>query len=713
LSARRILAGIIVLVIAGCGYLILNPATPRTTLEVSVSGLPSGVHADVWIDGPVRYEISAGDTREVEPGDYTITIKPVADTEYRYLPADEQSRIVVGTGKKHSVTADYAVRMNASVRVAPPDGTPITSVTEDTVVLKRGSYADSLRPGQIIASGATEYVSSPFTAVVNSLVTRGDKVIAAVKHVPMGAVIPKMVIRTNTPIPAGSSVHPAAYRSGADFIETSFGAMCKLGDPKLNVRFHNFDLGFQTELRIEWGVHGVKIGTGPLRVTVPMPAVEKLTAGVRAQVAGAMTVQFTSEGGMDCTVNGLATDIIKKSMGKACKAIGELISVGALEPVCSLSLKSKVTGKADGSFNTGATVKADIAVRGEYHLGDGRPELNLAARPSVRADETWFSMADDWELSASYRTGVEKEIGLAIGGPVKGTRVAIVYTEWIPVGVDFSADLAEKELNTDGTIDHELGLKLELPLFPDLERSFNVLPVRIPLEKRKFGENDPAHPAVYGPRKLPPDVRLPLETKGLSGRPGEPLEILGADEIPESRLGWATAQSLPWRFDPCRRSGTETQNPKAIPHLTSGRWATRRDDEVSNRIPLADRSYPKQQLAAFDSVAAAEEFMDQLRKDAVNCAGKDKNMGVVKEVIRTPVAGASEAGFAARVERDLGAAGTEHAYYQAARIANTVILTAVSGQGPLTGLGTGPRPDITSLHRRFANGLCSDRRWAC
>lgn len=521
----------------------------------------------------------------------------------------------------------------------------------------------------------------------------------------MGAAIPKMVIRTDTPIPPGSSVHPAAYRSGADLIEMSFGAMCKLGNPKLNVRFHSFELGFQTELRIEWGLHGVKIGKGPLRVTVPMPAVEKLTAGVRAQVAGAMTIQFTSKGDMDCTVNGLATDLMKKSMGKACKAIGKILSVGAVEPVCSLSLKSKVTGKASGSFNTGATVKADIAVRGEYHLGDRNPRLNLAARPSVRAVETWFSMADDWKLSASYRTGVEKEIGLAIGGPAKGTRVAIVYSEWVPVGVEFTADPAKREFRTNGTIDHELGLKMELPFFPDPERSFNVLPFRFPLEKRTFGENDPEHPAVYGPKKLPVGVRLPLETRTLSGRPAEqPLTVVAAGEIPESRLGWASAQTPPWRFDPCRRADS---------HLTSGRYATRRDDEVSDRIPLADRSYPEQQLATFDSVATAEDFMAQLRKDAVDCADDDKNMGVVKEVIRTPADGASESGFAARVERDLGEAGTEHAYYQAARIANTVILTTIAGRGPLTGLGTGPQADITRMHQRFVQSLCSDRRWSC
>lgn len=169
------LAALVALV--AVGYVVTRPEDPPSRLQVSVTGLPEGAMARVTVrkdEGKGTHLFTASDTRDVAAGKYTLTIAEVNAGGRRYLPADDTMPVTVRGGRVNAVVAAYRIVLSTDARVAPQENNPILRVDERRVTLRSGSYARSLKPGQIIVSGATRVVPSAFAAAVEEITPARD-----------------------------------------------------------------------------------------------------------------------------------------------------------------------------------------------------------------------------------------------------------------------------------------------------------------------------------------------------------------------------------------------------------------------------------------------------------------------------------------------------------------------------------------------------------
>lgn len=168
-------------------------ATPSTTvvytayygfLDLTVSGLPSGVNADVLVAGPGGYSQPVTKTTTLsalDKGDYTITAKTVTDTATKdtFAPTVTGSPATVVPGGAHAqASVAYAMTtnhltvdilglsgVNAAVTVHGPNGysQPITATTTLTG-LADGSYTVD---ASNVTSGGSTYKPDKTTQGVN------------------------------------------------------------------------------------------------------------------------------------------------------------------------------------------------------------------------------------------------------------------------------------------------------------------------------------------------------------------------------------------------------------------------------------------------------------------------------------------------------------------------------------------------------------------
>jgi len=162
--------GVLALLMTGCGgsaRTTPNPANPTPpvqqnetgTLNVVISGLPSGSSPDVVLTGPSEFSQSLTNSQnfeDLEPGSYTLTSKAVlASDNFGYSPDQSEQSVEVNTTTSSELTVNYnvssgslfvaitgmSVAAEADVLVTGPNSFNQT-VTESTVLtdLEPGAY---------------------------------------------------------------------------------------------------------------------------------------------------------------------------------------------------------------------------------------------------------------------------------------------------------------------------------------------------------------------------------------------------------------------------------------------------------------------------------------------------------------------------------------------------------------------------------------------
>jgi hypothetical protein len=176
----RAVAGALAVLFASCDDDIIAPADG--TLEVSISGLPTGAAAAVTVTGPGSYsrDVTATTTiPDLELGTYTIAADDVTAGDSRWAPTPAtQNRELTAANRTAVATVAYAVAtarlavnitglpngVNASVTVTGPGGYT-NALTSSTAInlLAPGAYTITASD---VVSGGTTYRPAPTTQTV-------------------------------------------------------------------------------------------------------------------------------------------------------------------------------------------------------------------------------------------------------------------------------------------------------------------------------------------------------------------------------------------------------------------------------------------------------------------------------------------------------------------------------------------------------------------
>ena len=146
-------------------------------IQVIISGLPSGVNADVYISGQgwMLWPTSSVLLSDMQPGWYEMTAAPVTAEGATYEPDPTSKSFLVVSGQTTTVAITYSLTsvdpgqlaiaisglpssVNANVRVTGPDGFSRTLTSSTTLTVPPGTYTIT---GNDVTSGGTTYAPTP------------------------------------------------------------------------------------------------------------------------------------------------------------------------------------------------------------------------------------------------------------------------------------------------------------------------------------------------------------------------------------------------------------------------------------------------------------------------------------------------------------------------------------------------------------------------
>jgi hypothetical protein len=194
-SRSRVL---LTLLLAACGGSSTGPSTGSLALEVS--GLPSGVEADVTVSGPNGFIRLVGQTETLSAlpsGTYTVAAVGVSTEEAQYLPSPPTQSVEVSGGDAASAQVLYSsgnsslaitvsglpAGTDAAITVSGPGGySHQVSASETLTGLGPGQYTLTALP---VTSGGDQY--SPAPSSQTKTVGVGASVPASVSYSTGGA----------------------------------------------------------------------------------------------------------------------------------------------------------------------------------------------------------------------------------------------------------------------------------------------------------------------------------------------------------------------------------------------------------------------------------------------------------------------------------------------------------------------------------------------
>jgi len=168
------------LALAACGSdEPVGPVTPATgTLNVTVSGLPTGVNAAVTVTGPSSYSQSAtaSATYSVAPGTYTVAAAQVTTNNVRYNAAITGSPATVTSSATATATVTYSITANPTVTLSGSIAANRTLTPDTNYVLRGFVYVNS---GATLTINAGTKIVGDTTALGSALfVLRGARIVA-------------------------------------------------------------------------------------------------------------------------------------------------------------------------------------------------------------------------------------------------------------------------------------------------------------------------------------------------------------------------------------------------------------------------------------------------------------------------------------------------------------------------------------------------------
>lgn len=176
---RTLVLGLVLVLLASCGGgggggAAVPPVPQQGALALTISGLPSGVAAQVGMTGPGGFSQTVAASQSfsaLAPGSYTIAAARVASGALNYDPAPASQVIAVTAGATSSATVAYSAaaltlalrdvaNVPGAVFAAAPDGDPRLFIVE------RGGRIRILQAGAVLAT--------PFLDISSRVSTAGE-----------------------------------------------------------------------------------------------------------------------------------------------------------------------------------------------------------------------------------------------------------------------------------------------------------------------------------------------------------------------------------------------------------------------------------------------------------------------------------------------------------------------------------------------------------
>jgi hypothetical protein len=503
LARRVVVYGVLVTLTAI--FVACSADVRATELRVDVSGVRSAAH--VVVSGPGGSRVfEHSDTWEVKPGRYLVKIEPVREGKATLRATESRLTVEVRAATVKEVRAAYRVMVPDYTRIADASNSPILSATDTEVTLKDGAYAADLRPGQVIASGATPVVAEAFAARVDSIRSGPDATrIATVVQVPMLFAMPRMVLRVESAPenrayslprraedvdlfpggPDGPSIE------GESWTEVSMTENCSQGGPTLSYNLDDLDARFKvTEFEFSMDPGKIDVDLWPPSADVDLPK-PKLLVRLETGVSGTAWLGIKAVSAFTCKAEkdlpGLELTV--------CKASARIPGLGgSAGPTCRLNQHFETSFSAASGFEFGAQIKLAAELTTEVKVGNTKP-LSLKSRNPVTVPKVWGQMAPapkkntEVESEGTFNGGLLKTVGFSVG---KGTgRLGVEFTEFISSGTKLTLDHLDGELTVDYRIGDEFGV--ELDFWGDRwDVARKVVPAwfTLPLAKWTFGEEN-------------------------------------------------------------------------------------------------------------------------------------------------------------------------------------------------------------------------------
>jgi hypothetical protein len=517
LVRRAVVYGVLVALLAF--FVACSADPPPTGLRVEVSGVRSGAAARVEVSGPGGVRVfEHSDTWQAKPGRYVVKIEPVREGDATLRATESRLTVEVRESTVQTVRAAYRIMIPDHTKIADAANSPIVSMTDTEVTLKEGAYAADLRPGHVIASGATSVVGDAFAARVDSIRSGPDATrVATVVQVPMLFALPRMVLRVQSAPENRAYGRPLASRLAADdfevfpggpsiegeaWNEVSMTEKCAQNGPTLKYGLENLGTRFKVtefEFSVDPGKIDVNIWPPSADIDLPKP---KLLIRFVTGVSGTARFGIEATGSFTC----------KAEMDRpgleltACKLSSEIPGLGSsASATCKINEHYETSFTAAGGFEFGADIKLAAELTAEVKLGGDNKPLNLKSKDPVTVQKVWGQMAavsgkkTKVESAGTFNGGLLKTVGLSVG---KGDgRLGIEFTEFISSGAKLTLDHVDGELTVDYRIGDEFGVELDFWGDGwDVARKAVPAWFTVPLAKWKFGAEN---------RKMPERPALP------------------------------------------------------------------------------------------------------------------------------------------------------------------------------------------------------------
>jgi hypothetical protein len=338
------------------------------SLEVTITGLPSGTNADVVVSGPSGFSqqlTTSSVLSNLTPSDYTLTAKVVTVGSDSYTPTPTNQTISIAAGSKTDLTVTYTKQSSTvgqlvvSVKGLPTNmtaGVTVTSPSGFSETLTASKTFNDLLPGEYTVTaakvdGTYPYNPSPKTQTLNVLA--GESTNAFLVYVPT---IPHPPIPVKSGFGEAVAVDGNLMVIGAPF--EAIGDLSNVGSAYIYQRSEAGEWQFLKQLAApvnvngEFGtsvaIRGDTIFVGSPRAFNPPPLI---LCKVEKCRYGAVYVFERDEGGANnfglVTTLGASDPFNIDDFGYAVAVNGDTLVVGA--PRKSVDLNK------DGTLDCGAT----------------------------------------------------------------------------------------------------------------------------------------------------------------------------------------------------------------------------------------------------------------------------------------------------------------------------------------------------------------------
>lgn len=422
----------ITLIAAGCSWFGSDP----TKLKIAVLGLPEGVSAAVTVEGPdgATYELTEDDEREVEPGDYMITVAPVGDSNSTYYTDFDFEEVTLEAEQTATFEVDYRIEIPASTKIVETSAEAAPIVDGSDLTLLAETAPEGLDTSEYVIATGANTASGVVVKRVEEITWGEDSVVITGEDVPLFEAMPKGVIDLgNDVLEPKSHIIPGSYGPSEPEIgqEQETG-----GNPLFEVAFGGYQAGI-TSSAVDKNYSDVKNVKGCSFEIPPTKfglndfaiipdgdiawdtAKEGPSANISLIIQGAYTV--TTEGTTDvkCSLEANLEDI---HADKLCAFLGysKIVRVGPINLECGVT----------------------AAVKGNIHLpkSEGKTEtsssFNYAARASLNPDgevdgETVSESHEDVTAvgPAGVKYAIEMATQVSIGGELAWLIGAAVVVE--------------------------------------------------------------------------------------------------------------------------------------------------------------------------------------------------------------------------------------------------------------------------------------------